>query len=977
MRQKLKFPFDQSKIRSSREELQKAISILNVALAADAVLAPTEVPLPSPQKPTHRPQQPALDEVDDVSSVGQKFQAQRLLQGPSDKPEMLQDILRHQRAESGETAPDSVRRVGRVETLDTNADEHLMPLPSDNTHSSSNRPSTDSSIRSQRSRSSVTSVGSTIPTTRVPASPTSQPVQEDYFQNFHFPRITPTLTDPDGSDIGDNDGRIEIDLEDRDEIAERLRHHPAFQRLEPKFAIEAEHRKGPRADLDEWLSCGIWWLLKSRKIMDVLRTDQPNPSARRTGWPIKVSQEQAAVDLLKACFIVNSIVFSAENIGQAVKNSTWKSAKDLITAVHEEISVYDTIDMLNDSSRDLEKLHLSFNEKIHQPVESPKQLPAALDSFLPSRRWLTIHTDHAGEVREKVLYRTFVNAQIGEETVRRKSPSAPYLLVLWSQHGRSEVLVSLANQLGTVNLSCTLTDQDLRRHEEHTRSSLEFELNFPSQDTIVQFLCQSELNEFLDHPKNFFRATSEREARPEEFLVFREGLHSFNRRTNNPGPRASISGGTVTQAHSSCEVSLYELVPSECWKTQRRLVITSALDATRPWCSSYWIPISKVRVTGEGRDVELHWSDCNQLERKNNGYHGYDISLVYNPDSPNVNVNLQFQDIEAASEFKAAILRPWAVPFETDSFKCKASVGTAGGADDSPTSAPVGQELTIWQVMDADAAMRQAYLSIVYIERNNQTGFVSNVYFVHRDVDFAVEQLGKNSVSFEGLRIPHPISNIVRLKYTPKVEGVCENVEWGFANADFHFEDDEGITRFMGSLIGWDLVFCCRISSMQMGAAMAPGSWRQRDVIITVWGANAGAGVNRGLRLTARWMGEVQTNKDYRWTAAVISSAANCTIGSGASKVMLKDVDLTRGVQLDIKTLAAVDLRGRSENQHKKNLVLIMPDAIAAHQLHNVAAKALNPSWVQNESSKIYRPVSLMTETSSSKSLNDASRFLG
>ena len=860
-----------------------------------------------------------------------------------------------------------------------------MPVAPESSHADA-RHSTESSLRSQKSRSSFTSIASNTPESKpLPsASPVSPPDQHDYFRAFDFAKVKPTLTDPDGSDIGDSDDRIEIDTEDRDDIVDKLGNYPAFQQLEPKFAVEIENFKSQRAErfknydggLKECLSCGTWWLLKSRKIMEVIRADQVGTCQQRSTWPTKISRGQAAVDLLKACYIVKNIIFSKETLGRPVKNSTWKGAKDIISAVHDEISLDDTINILNSSNSGLDRLHLSFSETIHQPVEAAKQLPAALDSFQPSRRWLTIYTDHAGDARERVLFRTFVNAQIGEESVRRKSPSAPYLLVLWSQHGRSEVIVSLANQIGTVNLCCTLTEQDLRKHEAHVRPSLEFELSFPSQDTVVQFLNLSELNDFLQYPKNFFKVTSEREARPEEFLVFREGLYAFDQRSNALGPRSSISGGIVNQARSSCEVSLYELVPSECWKTQRRIVISSALDATDPWCYSYWLPISQVRATGQGRDVELHWSDCNQLEKKSNGNYGHNHSLVYRPDSPNVNINMQFQDAEAAGEFKAAILRPWVVPFETDNLKCKASFGSAGGADDSPSSAPVGQELSVWQLMDADGAMRQIYLSIVYVERNAQSGFLTNVYFVHRDVDFAMEQVGKNSVSFELLRVPRPVSNVRNLKYPPKEKGACEDVEWGFANADFHFENDGDIPRFMKSLIGWELVFCCRASSVQSGILMKPGTWRQRDIIVTVWSALEEAGVNRGLRVATRWMGDVQTSKDYKWSVAVVSSTTNCTIGPGASKVILKDIELARGVQLDVKKLVAVDFKGRIESQHKKTLVLTMPDALAAHHMHNVATKALNPSWAQIDTSTIYRPVSATTGTGSSWSSNDASKFL-
>ena len=975
LRQKLQYPFDQSKIRNAREELQKAIQILNVAITSDAAYGSVDAPQVASR---HRPRRSRQATVEDVSDISPR--SQRLLAGGSaNAQDDLQDIVQSQRLTSSpESVQGAFRRPGRAETIEIPPEEHLMPVTPEVSNANL-RNSTDSSLRSHVSRSSFNSVGSLPPTSagQPPTSPTSAPSGEGSLFNRTLSSYR-TANETDASSIGESEDteQIEIDPEDRDEICEVLQNHTAFQKIEPRFRSEAEHFKA-RTDLEEWISCAIWWLLKARGVSEVLDKQQTLKIQRRNEWPVKISREQAAVDLLKACFIVKYVVFSAENARRPVKNYVWKSAKDLISAVQDELHLDDTLQLLRQFDPDNARLHLSFSEKRYQPIEAETWLPAALDDVESSRRWLTVHTDHAGDRKERVLLRFFVNAQIGEEKQRRKSPSAPYLFILWSQHGRSEVLVSLANQVGTVNLCCTLTEQDIVKHEEHTPSSLEFRLTFPSQDTIIQFLSSAELEEFLDCPKNFFRATKERDTNAEEFLVFRDGLQSFERRTSTQGPRSSISGAVVTQAHSSCEISLYELIPSECWKTQRRLVISSAFDAKEPWCHSEWLPISNVRVQGEGRDVELCWSDCNQLQKTSNGYYGYEFSLVHKPNSPNIVIAFQFHDAAAASEFKAAILRPWVTPFETESLKCKLSFGTAGGSDDSLMRAPVGQELSIWQMMDADTTKRQSYYSIVYIKRAPPTGFVTKVYFMHRDVDFAVEQAGEKSMSLQALRIPLPVSNVRRKKWQPKDEtGVCEDVEWAFDDDTFHFENDGDIEKFMNALIGWQLIFCCRALQMQCGSSVNPGSWKQKNVIVTAWGTPADAEVNRGVRVAMRWMGEAHNEKDFRWTTADISTAANCIHGSSPTKIILKDVQLSRGAQLDTITLAAVNDAGRFEKQ-KKTLTLSMPDVTAVTALQMAVNKHISPISSQPEDpSVLYRPISSMTMTSDSKSSRDPSKFL-
>lgn len=47
---------------------------------------------------------------------------------------------------------------------------------------------------------------------------------------------------------------------------------------------------------------------------------------------------------------------------------------------------------------------------------------------LENGRWITVEQDHAGEEDEEVLFRTFVNAEIGTRRLRMKSRGAPYMV---------------------------------------------------------------------------------------------------------------------------------------------------------------------------------------------------------------------------------------------------------------------------------------------------------------------------------------------------------------------------------------------------------------------------------------------------------------------------------------------------------------------------------------------------------------------
>jgi len=43
----------------------------------------------------------------------------------------------------------------------------------------------------------------------------------------------------------------------------------------------------------------------------------------------------------------------------------------------------------------------------------------------------------------------------------------------------------------------------------------------------------------------------------------------------------------VGKTTSCCELRVYESMSGECWKTTRRLVLSSTPDASEPWCISH------------------------------------------------------------------------------------------------------------------------------------------------------------------------------------------------------------------------------------------------------------------------------------------------------------------------------------------------------------------------------------------------------
>lgn len=224
--------------------------------------------------------------------------------------------------------------------------------------------------------------------------------------------------------------------------------------------------------------------------------------------------------------------------------------------------------------------------------------------------------------------------------------------------------------------------------------------------------------------------------------------------------------------------------------------------------------------------------------------------------------------------------------------------------------------------------------------------------------------------------MPNYISNITNAKYEPKlIKGVCNDVEWALAEANFHFEVGD-VPKFMNQLIGWELIFNCRAISLANGTSVTAS--KQKNVIVSLWRRPGNSAAQREVRLTARWVGEPHSKGEHRWTTALISTNSVCS--ANGTKVVLKDVDLSRGTQLDIKALTAVDSQGKFEHQRKKALVLTLPDHSAAQKMGSCVSQVLHP-MITDQDPVLWRPQSYVTTTmtglsSGVSSSNEASKFL-
>lgn len=124
-------------------------------------------------------------------------------------------------------------------------------------------------------------------------------------------------------------------------------------------------------------------------------------------------------------------------------------------AVSIESSLYKPIDTPEKADLIEQNLYIIDEEQFHANEEQSRSNDI-LTAWMDDGRWITVEKDDAGGEEEKVLFRTFVNANIGSKSYRRRSKWAPYMLLLYTKTGESEIQVTMSCQSGScgLNRSC-------------------------------------------------------------------------------------------------------------------------------------------------------------------------------------------------------------------------------------------------------------------------------------------------------------------------------------------------------------------------------------------------------------------------------------------------------------------------------------------------------------------------------------------
>ncbi|KAL9039237.1 MAG: hypothetical protein Q9180_002650 [Flavoplaca navasiana] len=686
------------------------------------------------------------------------------------------------------------------------------------------------------------------------------------------------------------------------EISDRREKHDCPEELEAAFLQSFDSIGNEMLD-ESWIRVATWWLIKSQTVFKMLSSStaihhQKHDFHDYSHWENTTSKDQAYVDLLKASWILDELIRERKVAGNLTKPHIRKLVIDLMKAFKSDLHYRQRDKSFGGvpATPVLLEQDLSLLESFEQMVEAKENEPRAMDDLTTSQRWITIDKDHGGFEGEHVLFRSFVNAQIGQRHERSKSSDAPYIILLWTKAGESEINVSLCNQRDTMNLSRKMTVEDLEfgyqdaeaANRGHDVTALH--LDFPSQPAEINFLAASDANEFRKGPKRFFDAVKGRDPRPGELTVFSTVLKSY-RNVNVTTSSASPSLGD--HAHSSfdsCELRLYEQMDETCWKSFRRLVVSSSADSKKLGSVSHWLPMSNVRVQVEDTTVTISWSDCAHLEKKSGGNYNPYYSFVYRPDTPNQKVILLFNDSEAAQRFEDCVLYLTETPPQ---------VRLVNKLD----STSAFQETRIYSLYDQDDPDR-GYHGIVYAKKSPKTYHFSQICYIYRDLDFSFLNQNASEIELQNVRAPQYISTRHKMLSRPKDSDAppeFREVTSVFWPVQLTFSTDDDAVQFLSGLTGWRLKFykqCAKLVATDTSHFHKPKK-TYKNAEISLWEKSASE-VGSLTQLLVRL-----PEMDRPWITAMLESSGGGLGLPSGGVAELKNLVIQQGKDLDTKHMKA------------------------------------------------------------------------
>ncbi len=596
-------------------------------------------------------------------------------------------------------------------------------------------------------------------------------------------------------------------------------------------------------------------------------------------------------------------------------NSLRRMTKDLARSLDRDLERYRSIQCPDQppwDERNFDRQDLDLLESFEQTVEASDNIPNAMDDPASAHRWLEIDQDNAGSGHERVRVRTFVNAQLGSRADRSKSSSAPYMLLLWTSADECDLLISLCNHRGTVNLSREMNAEDLSNYED-AEENTPLVVDFPSQEAEIMFLSPKDMSDFFILPKQFFTAMKDRAPRSGELAIYQASISAYSDDSQPLASGQPISPRIAAGKFSSCGLKLYESLPDKCWKVTRRLVISSPPHGRDPRCASHWLPLSNVRIFVEGAKATVIWSGCDHLEKTRGRNYDFHYSYIYKSEQPNRRITLEFRDEQEARDFRDCLLTLTEMPPHVET---KVEIPSAF------------HNTRIYRLFDVDEPDRQ-YHAISSTRSTPKGHHMTELYYAYRDLDwdFEVKNGGLNTIKFSGLRTAHYLSTVPRLKYEPQpteYDPHFRKVTEGMKAAKLELDCDHDVKNVMFGLTGWTLKFFRTLPKMALidsSPLLRKCKTTYKDVYVQIWEKAAEEGRSR-IQFAVRLESETRD----RW---ITISFPGSEYSSAARTAEVSGLSIRQGNEIDIKHMSAVrrGMEERTKDKDKWRIILTFEES--------------------------------------------------
>ncbi|CEL04835.1 hypothetical protein ASPCAL05959 [Aspergillus calidoustus] len=641
---------------------------------------------------------------------------------------------------------------------------------------------------------------------------------------------------------------------------------PVVAKFEASFNGE-EHAR--RLSTTAWLRIAVWWLLKAGTTL--ANGDRPNlVSARGSMSPSSTSStssHQAYVDLLKASYILYDVVLKRQSPQSLMIDENRK----LISDISEAIIFQQNLDLW-------------------EPVQPDENFCSSTEDqlyALENVRYTTVELEDAGAEEERVLLRTFVNAGIGGKKLRMRLKGAPYMLLLSTIDGESEPKVAICNQSGTLCLQRNLTHEDLAQLIRVSNTSLSgapgakisepINLKFDSVTLSVSFQYSADLGQFINIPKAYFDAVWQREPvdsdQFSESVIFKTSVEVVEQ-LRAPIMK-SMNPPMITR---SCEVRVLERTFGEVWRSIRRMVISSSLAEKTPRCLEFFLPMSRVQVrrSEDSQSVQIKWSDTGQERSdKTDGCYNPLYSYVYDDNSPNIGLDIEFRSQQQAQKFEKVILTLTHKP--TFSWS-------------QPNSAGLVYEV-------ADVALDQKQYKAVLLIESRLSFKHSSLYYLYRDVDYIYDSPNFH-VKFPKIFYVDYISSHVEQLYRAANNVFFSHCEKKIASMEVVFNDEPVLHAFMSSLAStYELCFSRRAESMttKKQSFLSSKKSTKGETEVQLWRKG------HSIQLASRWTNHVAD----RWLTMSVPSGSSRNISRDSNRIEFPVTTYSRGAVLNLAVIAA------------------------------------------------------------------------